>query len=55
MEPSYADYVEWDEARRKRFPNARHWIYKSFIGVFSVAEWDPISGFSRINVRQESI
>ena len=43
-EPPYSDYVEWDLARKARFPHAVHWIYQSRIGETKVAEWCPITG-----------
>ena len=51
MNTSYADYVKWDTARREQFPTAKHWIYKSWIDEFKVAEWDPKLGW--IDVRQK--
>lgn len=50
-EPSYEEYVKWDEARRVAFPNARHWIYQSRVGDTRVAEWS-ICGQSSIMAKQ---
>ena len=41
---TYKAYVEWDDARRARFPNAKHWIYQSRIGECKVAEWNIYGG-----------
>ena len=49
---SYDNYVKWDEARKKRFPQATHWIYQSRIGDFKVAEWCALSGLNSIVERR---
>lgn len=41
---TWQEYLKFDEARRKRYPSARHWIYKSWMEEFKVAEFDPLSG-----------
>lgn len=41
---TFAAYQKWDEERRTKYPLARHWIYKSWLGEFKVAEWNPVSG-----------
>lgn len=41
---TWAGYKKWDEDRRLKYPTARHWIYKSFLGEFRVAEWCPMTG-----------
>ncbi len=48
MSAPYAEYIKWDEARRLRFPDACHWIYRTKIGDFTVAEWCPMTGRQRI-------
>ena len=43
-EPTYAEYNAWDELRRRLLPAAKHWIYKSRIDEFNVAEFCPLTG-----------
>ena len=45
---TYEAYKVWDEQRRLKHPTAKHWIYKSKVEEFTVAEWCPLSGVSSI-------
>lgn len=42
------EYQKWDAARREAYPLACHWIYKTKIEEFTVAEFDPLSGEARL-------
>lgn len=45
---TYAEYKVWDQLRRVTFPTARHWIYRTKLGDFTVAEWCPLTGHQRV-------
>lgn len=45
---TWEDYQKWDAARREAFPLGRHWIYRTKIEEFTVAEFCPLSGTARI-------
>lgn len=55
---TWDQYKQWDADRRAAWPNARHWIYASWLTVAGdtlgakLAEFCPLTGWSRIDLPQ---